>query len=340
MTNFGLEFWWVFPALISAGFLIVAGFLFYRTRTKNVQNSNTVLVANSHRVRNTPAYQKALRKLWVQMLAGGLALLLLAGLAAFGAAKPVSVEVITPEKHNRDIVLCLDASGSMFDVDTDILLKFQELVNGFRGERIALTIFNATGMQIFPLTDDYEYVYQNLEKMVTVFQNAWNDPESTAFLAPTLGREEGASLIGDGLYGCSLNFDFKEDSARSRSIILATDNVVNGIELVPLDDAAQTAAEQNIRVYGINPGSRGDAGYVPDSSISQMEAAVETTGGQFFLLSDGAVVSSIIDSISETETSLIVGSPIIVRTDTPDLYLYILSGGMIVVFSYLIWRRL
>ena len=340
MMNFGLDIWWVFPALIAAGMLTVAGFIFYRTQTRHTKTANTVLVANSYRVRNTPAYQKALRKLWVQMLAGGVMLTLLAGLAAFGASKPVSVEVITPEKHNRDIVLCLDASGSMFDVDTDILLKFQELVDGFRGERIALTIFNATGMQIFPLTDDYEYVQQNLEKMVTVFQNAWTDPESTTFLAPTLGREEGASLIGDGLYGCSLNFDFQEDTTRSRSIILATDNVVNGTELVPLDDAAQTSADENIRVYGINPGSRGETGYVPDSAINQMQTAVETTGGQFFLLSDGAVVSSIIDSISATETSLIVGSPIIVRTDTPDLYLYLLAGGLIVVFGYLIWRRL
>ena len=173
--NFGLDIWWVFPALIAAGMLTVAGFIFYRTQTRHTKTANTVLVANSYRVRNTPAYQKALRKLWVQMLAGGVMLTLLAGLAAFGASKPVSVEVITPEKHNRDIVLCLDASGSMFDVDTDILLKFQELVDGFRGERIALTIFNATGMQIFPLTDDYEYVQQNLEKMVTVFQNAWTD---------------------------------------------------------------------------------------------------------------------------------------------------------------------
>jgi Ca-activated chloride channel family protein len=339
--NMQLVNWWVLPALAVVGALIITGVLLYKTRVKTAaRRQNTVLVANSSKVRNSTAYQVALRKLWIKVIAFGAALTLIGLVAAFGSSRPVTISAEKPQKHNRDIVLCLDASVSMFDVNIDILQKFDQLADGFKGERVALTIFNATGMQVFPLTDDYTYVKENLAKVVNVFEKNYSDPETAAYLASTLGREEGASLIGDGLYGCSLNFDYQEDETRSRSIILATDNVVNGKELVPLDEATQLAAESNIRVYGVNPGSRGAGiGFVPESSINEMDTAVKSTGGKFFLLSNNAAVSTIVDEISETETSKVEGNPIIVRHDSPALVLSILSALLFLLFGATVFRR-
>lgn len=349
MQDFQLIFWWVLPALVFTGMSLIAGFLFYkRTRNSAAKNSNTVLVANSYRMRNTPAYQKALRKLWVQLIVAAAIFVLSGVAAAFGAARPVAVTVEHPDKHNRDIVLCLDASGSMFDVDIDILKKFDELVDQFKGERVSLTIFNATARQVFPLTDDYDYIKENLQYSVRMFQEAVPQfegeeipPEASQFLSSTLGRAEGASLIGDGLYGCSLSFDYKEDQERSRSIILATDNVVNGTELVPLDQAAQDATESNIRVYGINPGSRAlGIGYVPDSAINAMKSAVESTKGKFFLLNDIQATATIVDEISTTETTRIQGSPVVILQDTPELVLYAILTLFSAGFLYIVWRKL
>lgn len=342
MKDFEFLYWAAIPAALLFGALIIAAFWFYQTSRKaQTKNANTVLVANSIRLRNTAAYQKALKRLWFQIIAVGIVATVAGSVAAFGVAKPVAVSIDRPEKHNRDIALCLDASGSMFDVNIDVLTRFKEMSKEFDGERISLTIFNATSIQVFPLTDDYDYIEAHLDKAIHIFEKNYNDPETAAFLASTLGREEGASLIGDGLYGCSLSFDNKDDTERSRSIILATDNVVNGKELVPLDEAAQLAKDNNLRVYGINPGSRGPSGivFVPQAAIESMKEAVELTGGKFFELKDTSAAGTIVDEISSTETSIIEGSPMVVKQDQPELILYLISGAFALLIGLLIWRK-
>lgn len=342
MQDFEFAQWWFIPVGLILGALIVAGFWFYqRPRKPQKQNANTVLVANSVRMRSTPAYRQALKRLWMQIIAVASLAAITGSIAVFGVAKPVAVSIDRPEKHNRDIALCLDASGSMFDVNIEILTRFKEMAEQFNGERISLTIFNATSMQVFPLTDDYDYVTENLDKVINVFEKNYNDPETAAFLGSTLGREEGASLIGDGLYGCSLGFDNKEDAERSRSIILATDNVVNGKELVPLDEAAKIAKENNLRVYGINPSSRGGGiVFVPQTAIDSMKLAVESTNGKFFELKDTSATGQIVDEISATETSIIEGSAMVVKKDTPEIVLYLLSGAIALLIGLTIWRKL
>lgn len=342
MQNFEFSNWWLIPVGLIFGVLIVAGFWFYQTARKAQKKSaNTVLVANSIRLRSTVAYQTALKRLLKQILAVGVIAATLGTIAVFGIAKPVAVSVDRPEKYNRDIALCLDSSGSMFDVNIEILARFKELAKEFNGERISLTVFNATSMQVFPLTDNYDYVEQNLDKVINIFEKNYNDPQAASFLASTLGREDGASLIGDGLYGCSLSFDGQKDPKRSRSIIFATDNVVNGKELVPLDESAKIAKENNIRVYGINPGSRGTGiVFVPQGAIDSMKDSVEITGGKFFELKDTKATGTIVDEISSTETSIIEGSPMIVKQDQPELILYLLSGLFAVFIGLLVWRKM
>lgn len=340
--NFELVNWWVLPVSVIVGASIIAAFYLYKAKVKSQsKTSNTVLVANSVRMRNTPAYMAAVKKLWIQLITLSIVFAVVGLLAAVGASKPAAVSVDHPQKHNRDISLCLDASGSMFDVNISILEKFKELVTGFKGERISLTVFNATSMQVFPLTDDYDYIDSNLNKVIEIFKKNYNDPEAAAFLASTLGREEGASLVGDGLYSCSLSFDNRQDEKRSRSIILASDNVVNGKELVKLDEAAQIAKDSNIRVYGINPGNRKTVlGFVSDSALKSMKSAVEVTGGKFFELKDNNATATIIDEISSTETTMIEGSPMVVKKDQPELILYLITGSFIIALGLIVWRKL
>lgn len=341
MQDFEFTNWVLIPAFFLLGGLIIAGFWFYQKgRPFQKKDSNTILVANSVRLHKSPAYLAALKRLWVQVVTVAVLTAITGAIAVFGAARPVAVSVDRPEKHNRDIALCLDASGSMFDVNIEILTRFKQMTKEFNGERISLTIFNATSMQVFPLTDDYDYITANLDKTINVFEKNYEDPETASFLASTLGREEGASLIGDGLYGCSLSFDNQHDVNRSRSIILATDNVVNGKELVPLDEAAQIAKESNLRVYGINPGSRGEGiVYVPQTSLDTMKEAVEITGGKFFELKDTGSTSKIVDEISATETSIIEGSPMVIKKDQPELILYLISGALLITLGFMAWRK-
>src|SRR5699024_12054061 len=74
------------------------------------------------------------------------------------------IETVNPEKKLRDVMLCLDVSGSMLGYDADLLEAYQELAHRFDGERIGMTVFNATAVSAFPLTDDYDMVQNCLSE--------------------------------------------------------------------------------------------------------------------------------------------------------------------------------
>ena len=67
------------------------------------------------------------------------------------------------ETLNRDVMLCLDVSGSMKELDESILAPFIDIAAGLPGDRIGLTIWNGAAITVFPLTDDTDYVAATLE---------------------------------------------------------------------------------------------------------------------------------------------------------------------------------
>ena len=79
-------------------------------------------------------------------------------------ARPAHVDRDAERSSSRDIVLCLDVSGSALPYDRAVIETYLELVSHFRGERIALSIFNSTSRTVFPLTDDYDLVSSQLTK--------------------------------------------------------------------------------------------------------------------------------------------------------------------------------
>ena len=78
------------------------------------------------------------------------------------AARPARVDRTLEQGHNRDIVLCLDVSGSTLPYDRQVIASYLDLVRNFRGERMALSIFNSTSRTVFPLTDDYVMITAEL----------------------------------------------------------------------------------------------------------------------------------------------------------------------------------
>ena len=156
-------------------------------RTASPPCPNTRLALRRHR-----------RWLAVAALAAGT--LLVSAVAA--AARPMELTTIRPEQRNRDIMLCLDSSGSMSSADSAVVEVFGVLAKDFDGERIGLTIFDSSAVQVFPLTDDYEYVQEQLKLAKAAFDG---DSGSAGFLDGTWSGR-GSSLIGDGLASCVNGF--------------------------------------------------------------------------------------------------------------------------------------
>lgn len=85
-------------------------------------------------------------------------------LATALVARPSTVDEGEEKASSRDIVLCLDVSGSALPYDREVIDTYRQLVDSFKGERIGLSIFNSTSRTVFPLTDDYELVSKQLDK--------------------------------------------------------------------------------------------------------------------------------------------------------------------------------
>ena len=320
--------WWVI--LIAVGIILIAigvGLALGLHRNARHRQQPSAQIARAERVRTLGSFQHAVRRRTVA-LAGVLALGVIATvIGGVVAARPMSSETIQPTNTSRDIMLCLDVSGSMSEVDVEVLSVFEELLDGFEGERIGLTIFNSSPVQIFPLTDDYEFIRTHLASIRESFDYMEEIPEH--WIGTLNGP--GASLIGDGLASCTMRFDHADDE-RSRSIILATDNEVNGASIVSLEEAAQYAASVGVRVFALNPVQDVNA----DIS-DELVAAAQTTGGEAYGLRETTTVADIIADVQEQDATALRGQAQVVWTDTPNLWIAVL----LVVglgFLVLLWR--
>ncbi|MET1053262.1 MAG: VWA domain-containing protein [Mycetocola sp.] len=322
-----LIYWWlpfVWVVLIAG---IVGLALWFRARQRARSAPDAVPLAHSDRLTSLPAYQTALRRYRATLYSAVAAVAIVLITAVVMSSRLVSISSYQPEMRNRDIVLCLDVSGSMIDYDAALVDTFQDLVGEFDGERIGLVLFNASAVTYFPLTSDYAFVIDQLEYLENDLSSPLSDYE---FINGTL-LGEGSSLIGDGLGSCVMRFDDIEDE-RSRSIVLATDNYVAGDPILTLPEAGDFAEERNVRVYGINPGDVSSKDYIADLAV-EMERVVLDTDGGYYALADPDAIPSIVDGIEEQQTTRLTGEPILVRTDEPTWpFLIGLVGTALIMF--------
>lgn len=334
-----LMFWWLLPVAAAAA----AGAAWLVFRKVSPDNARRRPVAHADRLTALPEYQAALRRYRLWLGVAGLAALTLVASAAIAAARPVSMTTIRPEQHNRDIVLCLDASGSMSSADAEVVDVFTELAADFDGERIGLTIFDSSAVQVFPLTDDYSYVQEQLKMAKDAFNG---EAGSSGFLDGTWGGR-GSSLIGDGVASCVESFPATDAAPagtkpqagtpqRSRSVVLATDNFLSGDPIFTLDQAGALAQERDVRVYALNPGDF-DYGTDPGQPGALLRAAAEATGGAYYSLDSPEAVAGIVREVQATETAAIQGAPRAVVSDRPDVPLTVaLLSGMVLAGAS--WR--
>lgn len=313
-----LALWWIPPIVLVALALVVAGALLARRRGGRAPQGEPI--ANSERLTRLPGYRRALDRSGLLLgLAGAVAVAVLV-VATVAGSRWVYTKVVTPEKFNRDIVLCLDVSGSMVDYDAEVLDRYLEMLPGFEGERMALVLWNSSAVPVFPLTDDYAFVEQQLTEIRDLMRtDSWHDKVSGGTL-----ERPGASLVGDGLAACVMQFEGAApsstepppDDGRSRSIILATDNVVNGAQTVTLPQAMSFAQEHRITVHGL------DANEHADAYSAEYQQAMDAYSGRYHVLQDPASVDLIVDEITSEQTSRIEGAPQLLVIDRPETWLW------------------
>jgi Mg-chelatase subunit ChlD len=313
-----------YPAVLTLGVLL-AGAVAYAVYRRLVRRSGRdgAAVANSTALTELPEYRRALR--WHRVRMGVLATsgALLAVAALVGAARPFDTTVDKPQTRSRDIILCLDISGSMAAFDAALVGTFRSLVQSFQGERIGLIIFNSSAATVFPLTDDYDFINDELD---TAAKALTGDPDYESFFAGTFNGR-GTSLIGDGLATCVSSFD-KVDLQRARSVVFATDNHLAGRPIIDIVEAGELAKVKGVRVYGLNPEEDG-----PDQEAAQMRDIARSTGGNYYAMNDPSAVRGIVAAVQSQEATLIDTASRALYADNPTVPIVLAGVGLVGVIG-------
>lgn len=332
-----MELKWPWLALLLVAAVAVLLVLWLR-RPSGPRDS--VLVAHSDRLRRLPRYRRLTRRQMVLTALRTLGALVLVAGAVLLAARPIRVEVIEPDRSARDIQLCLDVSPSMSEWNRQIAAEFRELVKQLSGERIGLTIFDASAVTTFPLTDDYEYIDEQLAEAEEAFEAG-----DYKFVVGTLPftRRFGAlvpdttrvSQIGDGLVSCLQRFDVTGD-ARGRAVVLASDNDPWGPPLFTLTEAVGQALRDNVVVYGMAPPNLVNK---PERAAG-FEAATAATGGTLSMLEEETTVDEAVAGIQRLERARLEQAPRATELDDPDHAFYLACAGLaLLLAASLLGRR-
>ena len=229
--------------------------LFIMHRRQKARYVSGIRAANTARIRNSKLY-RSLNIRYVVM-----SVIMLVGLCGsivaslFLAARPYRTDDVVSGVKKRDIILCLDVSYSLYDLNCELTDYLKNVVAGLEGDRFGINIFNTSSVTYVPLTDDYDYVLDRLdalhdyfvmqkeyfENYYTVYETYDQIPDDQYerfkeledkldyFEAGTLydNYYRGSSLIGEGLGTALYSFPYLNDSERTRVIIMCTDNELN-----------------------------------------------------------------------------------------------------------------
>ena len=314
-----------YPIFIGLGvvFAILYLIAYFLHKQKNKQYEDGIKLANLFYLEDDPYYKKKKRiyQLYKMLLVMCVCAAVIS--ATWLLARPQRIQRITDERYCRDVLICLDISSSVDEVNKQLVHQLKDTVERLHGERVGIIIFNTSPVLLSPLTDDYEFVIEQLEGIEKGLEsrnddnfsvnNNENDFYWMEFIqeGTLVGSEErGSSLIGDGLASTIYNFSY-DDADRPRVVIFSTDNELYGDSYFSLPEAAELCKEKEITVYGV--GTKEMAGADRD----EMKSAVERTGGKFFLEGSSGTFQSIVTEIENKSAGLIKGNSYVKEIDFP-----------------------
>lgn len=287
------------------------------------------------------------RIVWYNILKYILIILIITSLVLSGflMARPYKTESKQLANYNRDIILCMDISTTCDNLNATLIDKLENVVRELNGERFGIVIFNTSPVLLCPLTNDYQYIIEVLDKVKEGLKMRLDYSNGRILYSSKLleleayisngtlvdNAERGSSIIGDGLAAACLDFyDYEEKPDRTRVIILSTDNELYGEEIITLPEAGEMCQERDITVFGIGTEIMAD----PDKAM--MKRVVEDTGGTFYYGEDRDIVGNIVDDIRSQMATLDDTRYEIIETEMPEkafgLLLFSISLMLLLAF--------
>lgn len=333
-----LRYNWVF--IIGIILLVSISCLKFNKKSNKFQSGRKI--ANTKYVKENKEFKKIEKKYKFYYYLVMILFIMSVLLSILLLSRPTSVEKVKENEYARDIFLCMDVSMSVVELNGKIVDNLKDTVKNLNGERFGISIFNTSSVTLVPLTNDYEYLLDILDKIsVSIDANLNTDfsslTEAEYIMAGTLdGNEQyGSSLVGDGLASCVNSFsDLDTDTGRTRIVIFTTDNDVAGTPVFTLEEAAKFAKKNNVVVYGVATEN------ITPANLSVFENSVNITKGKFYHESSDNV-KNIVNDIEKTSKSEIDGVERTIKTDIPAIPVIILLISylsVLVVFKKVIQK--
>lgn len=302
-----------YPIVLITGVVLIVVLVFAKSK-KRMQYEDGKKIANTKYVKELDYYKKAIKKYKIITY-------MIKGLSIIGIlmcvvllARPIKVSAENNPKYNRDIILCIDTSDSMNELNYNLINNLKKIVKNLKGERFGISIFNTSSVTLVPLTDDYDYVLEVLNELQDKlntrirYLNQEISYSSEVFEATeyiqagtTINHEvRGSSVIGDGLASCIKVFGDLEVE-RTRIILFSTDNELYGKEMITLEQAGEICRDKKITVFGIAPSS------IYSQNRISFEKVSKITGGNYYTAMENSEksVSDIVNDVEKRGKSLI-----------------------------------
>lgn len=342
------EFRTIYAIYICAAVILVLIFIsFIRFGKRDKFQKGKKAVAPDY-ILNDPYYKRRVIGYQLLKFFTGATCLIAIAAAAVLIARPYTKKITVEEKYSRDIFLCMDISTSVDELNAELVDKLKNMVSEMSNERFGVVIFNTSPVVVCPLTSDYEYVIEVLDKVGKALEMrndiyAYSNYDDYDYYANWIQMDDyissgtlidnerrGSSLIGDGLAATVYNFpDLKEDPDRVRLIIFSTDNDIQGTPIVTLPEAADICKENNVIVYGIGT----DFMYQKDEL--EMEESVLKTGGKFYIEEESGTMKQIVRDIDSLGRNLIKSEQHVTETEHPEKAFYCLLIAFISMIVFI-----
>ena len=159
---------WAILVGILAFVILIALVLYFKKRQKDEYGSG-IKAANTERIKNTQIYKDLIKKYKILVACMFISLSVAVLSVLFLVARPYKNSDVYTGIKKRDIILCLDVSYSLYDLNSEIIDYYKGVVKGLAGDRIGISIFNTSSVTYVPLTDDYDYVAEKLDELSAYF---------------------------------------------------------------------------------------------------------------------------------------------------------------------------
>ena len=319
--------------------IIISVLLFFIRLKKNNKYTDGKKVANTKFIKESTYYKSRMKVYKVLSQILKIVSVFVIVLTSVLITRITTTRYIPDEAVSRDVYLCLDISGSMDEINLELISTFKKIVKDLEGDRIGIVIFNCNPIVLCPLTDDQEYLLSKLDHIERVlknysktYANLSSDDifDASAIISGTqVESDRGGSIIGDGLAYTVYRFPKMEEYPdRTRIILLCTDNELTGEPYISLEDAASLCKKYNILLYAMCPEIMKNTEY----GNTYKEAVEKNAGGKFYIGNDKKMISSLVGEIKQTKQTQIKKTNKIRIIDYPEAIFIILIIFIFILF--------